>query len=230
MTLFKIMLCGDSISRGVVYDTTGEKYMICKNSYSNILAERSNTEIFNISSFGNTVKRAENKFNRMIGKVNPDIVIFGLGGNDCDFEWDEVAKKLQENHPPKTDMDIFKATLISMIDKVIGQGGKAVMMNLPPIDCERYFEWISMGDSARAENILQWLGSESRIYWWQERYNAMVLNVASEKQLDIIDVRSEFLLSSDYRDYICEDGIHPNEKGQELIAEVVKNYLDNTLK
>lgn len=225
MREIKIMLCGDSISRGVIYDSLEKKYKICEKAFSTLLGGIINTDIFNISGFGNTVKRAEKKINRMLKKIVPDIVIFGLGGNDCDFDWDSISKNPKEQHQPNTDTETFKKTLTSMTDEVKRQGGSAVLMNLPPLDPDRYFKWISKGDEKRAKNILSWLGSVSKIYWWQEKYNAAVLNVAHEKHLEVIDIRSTFLESLDFRDYLCEDGIHPNEKGQILIAGVVKNHV-----
>ena len=37
----------------------------------------------------------------------------------------------------------------------------------------------------------------------------------------MIDIRSAFLVRKDYTDYLCEDGIHPNEKGHRLIREAM---------
>ncbi len=227
MPITKIMLCGDSISRGVVYDAIEKKYRICEKAFSNLLGGIKNAKVFNISGFGNTVERAEKKFNRMFKKVMPDVVIFGLGGNDCDFDWDSVSENPRVQHQPNTDVKTFKKILSSMTDEVKKQGGSAVLMTLPPLDPDRYFKWISKGDEKRAKNILNWLGSVSKIYWWQEKYNAAVLNIAHEKQLEVIDVRSTFLDRPDFREYLCEDGIHPNEKGQELIAGVVRNHVGN---
>lgn len=226
MNKLKIMLCGDSISRGVVYDEIEKKYRICEKAFSKLLETIANASIFNISAFGNTVKKAERKFNRLFKKVMPDIVIFGLGGNDCDFDWDDISENPTEPHEPKTDVENFKKTLGSMADTVKKEGGRAVLMNLPPLDPDRYFRWITLGDGERAANILEWLGSVSKIYWWQEKYNAAVLKLAREKKLDVIDIRAEFLDNPDFREYLCEDGIHPNEKGQQLIARAVAQYVN----
>ena len=37
----------------------------------------------------------------------------------------------------------------------------------------------------------------------------------------VIDVTSAFLYHKTFSDYMCADGIHPNEKGHRLIADTV---------
>ena len=98
-------------------------------------------------------------------------------------------------------------------------------MNLAPLDPDAYFNWISHNDEKRKESILSWLGSVSKIYWWQERYNSAVQDVARKQNIEMIDVRKEFLKKFDFRDCLCEDGIHPNDKGQILIAKALENYF-----
>ncbi|MFO7611284.1 MAG: SGNH/GDSL hydrolase family protein [Clostridia bacterium] len=222
----KILLCGDSISKGIIYDNSVKKYRRVDKALSDILEKIFRSRVLNISGFGNTVLRAEGKFYKAFEAEKPDVVIFGLGGNDCDFDWNEVSNEPDGIHKPKTDIETFKSTLALMADRVVSFGKRVVLMNLPPLDPERYFNWISGNDELRKRNILKWLGSVSQIYWWQERYNIAVVEVAISKNAELIDVRSEFLKQSDFRNCICEDGIHPNEEGQRLIARAVAGYFN----
>ena len=32
---------------------------------------------------------------------------------------------------------------------------------------------------------------------------------------------------ADYSQYLCNDGIHPNEEGHKLIAEAIKRHVDD---
>jgi len=41
----------------------------------------------------------------------------------------------------------------------------------------------------------------------------------------VIDITSVFLERRNYFDYLCEDGIHPNEAGHKLIEEAIVSYL-----
>lgn len=74
------------------------------------------------------------------------------------------------------------------------------------------------------KNILKWLETTSKIYWWHERYNAAIIQIAEETETRWIDVRGTFLTEMDFRNYICVDGIHPNEKGHHLIARKILTY------
>ena len=221
----KVMLCGDSISKGIIFDSIAGKYKKCEKAFSGMLNRIFNTNILNISKFGNTAKRVEKRFYKAYGETTPEVVIFELGGNDCDFNWDEIDKDPDGIHIPKTEMNQFKNILEGMADTVRESGGRPVFMNLPPLDPDAYFNWISHGDGKRADNILNWLGSVSKIYWWQERYNSAVQDIAKKQDIELIDVRSEFLKMQDFRDCLCEDGIHPNDKGQQLIAGTLEEYF-----
>ena len=49
--------------------------------------------------------------------------------------------------------------------------------------------------------------------------------VAKEEQIPLLDISSAFLETAHYQDLICEDGIHPNEKGHQLITSVLEEYI-----
>ncbi|MNP35700.1 GDSL-like Lipase/Acylhydrolase [compost metagenome] len=100
-------------------------------------------------------------------------------------------------------------------------------MTLPPLDAERYFKWISKNSSTKANNILTWLGTVNRIYTWHKLYNDAIIQVAMELKVKWIDIRDAFLKTEDYREYMCEDGIHPNEQGHKLIADYFIHFMKN---
>ena len=54
---------------------------------------------------------------------------------------------------------------------------------------------------------------------WHERYNLAVFSLGREMDVPVVDITTPFLLRTNYFDYICRDGIHPNEKGHEIMAE-----------
>lgn len=221
----KIMLCGDSISKGIFYDSIANKYRKCEATFAGMLDKIFNTKILNISKFGNTVARAEKRFYKSFNENKPDMVIIGLGGNDCDFNWDEVSKNPLGKHIPKTDLSQFKDSLETMTSIVSKEGKRPILMNLTPLDPDAYFNWITHNDKKRKESILSFLGSISEIYSWQEQYSSAVEDVAKKQNIEMIDVRKEFLKEFDFRDCLCEDGIHPNNSGQILISNVLKNYF-----
>ncbi|MEG1915040.1 MAG: SGNH/GDSL hydrolase family protein, partial [Acidaminococcaceae bacterium] len=63
------------------------------------------------------------------------------------------------------------------------------------------------------------------IFKFHESYNAQVCGIAEENDIPLIDIRSAFLKLPNYSEYLCDDGIHPNEKGHNLIARVITEYI-----
>ena len=222
---YNFVLYGDSISKGVVYDDKKGKYIISEESYSNLLQNTLKGVIHNASRFGNTIIRAAGKLQNDVLKKNPDIVIIEFGGNDCDFKWEEIAQDPYGQHEPNTDFNIFQKSLKSLIELFEKSGIVPVLMTIPPLDADRYFKWISKNSTLIGEKILTWLGSISKIYWWQERYNSAIISIAQETKTRWIDVRSAFLKTPDFRQFLCLDGIHPNNQGHKLIADKIMEYI-----
>jgi lysophospholipase L1-like esterase len=224
---YNYMLYGDSILKGVVYDESKCKYTVLEKSFGNILQDRLKGVVNNAAKFGNTIIRGTSKLQNEVKKNNPDIVLIEFGGNDCDFNWEEVAENPSGDHVPKTDFNVFEKMLRSMIESLDKVNIVPVLLTLPPIDADRYFKWVSRNSAAMGSSILEWLGSVNKIYWWQERYNSIVLSLAQETRTRWIDIRSAFLRYPDYTHLICVDGIHPNERGHTVIAEKILEYISS---
>lgn len=222
----RVFVCGDSISAGVVFDEKANRYVKSDKGFVCILQSSLNCVITNLSRFGNTIATALPRLWRALDKEKPDIVLIELGGNDCDYKWDEIAQNPSADHQPATAAAAFEKSLRDLIGTLRAKGVAPVLTSLPPIDAERYFKWISRSSSNAASHILEWLGSVSRIYWWQEKYNAAILTVAEHTQTAWIDLRSAFLSTPDFRSYLCKDGIHPNAEGHYLISRAISAYLD----
>ena len=60
---------------------------------------------------------------------------------------------------------------------------------------------------------------------WHERYNIEVFKLAINKDIPIIDITSKFLGIKNYSNLLCDDGMHPNEKGRKIIAEAIKEHI-----
>ena len=101
---------------------------------------------------------------------------------------------------------------------------KPYLLNLPPIQPDDYFDFISRNGLSR-QNILQWLGDKNHIYRFHERYSAMIGRVARECGCRLLDIRTAFLDRWDAMKMICRDGIHPTMDGQRLIGTAVMAAL-----
>lgn len=222
----KICLFGDSISKGVIIDELRDRYIMSKNSFANILAAKNTDfELSNYSMLGCTIMKGQSIINRHKKDVEDcEVMVLEYGGNDSDHNWQEIAENPTGNHVPKTPIEDFVRSYRAIIEELNTMGKKIIMLNLPPIDEHKYFNWFSRG--LDKDKILQWLGgSDEYIYRFHEIYNVKVCNIALEYNIPIIDIRTAFLEKRNYSDYLCNDGIHPNEKGHEIIAQVISNAI-----
>ncbi len=221
----KILIMGDSLSKGVIFDENKNKYMLIDDCFFNLLSNAINAELINVSRFGSTVTDGKKRLETMIKKYDPDIVVIEYGGNDCDFIWDEIANNPEFDHIPKTPLDVFDLEINSMIDYIIKFDKKAVLTTLPPLYADYYFNWFTGKDEQKGNNILKWLKDIWRIYWWHERYSNCLSSIASKRKLPCIDIRNAFLKGREFYQYICKDGIHPNRAGHRLIFDTVMSFI-----
>ena len=69
-------------------------------------------------------------------------------------------------------------------------------------------------------------GNKQLLTNWHERYNIEVFKLAINKDIPIIDITSKILEINNYSNLLCDDRIHPNEKGHKIIAEAIKEYIE----
>ena len=92
-----------------------------------------------------------------------------------------------------------------------------------PAERNAYFAFF-FRSGLNKDNILRWLGDIQHIYRWHERYNNTVVQTAQACGCLLIDIRDAFLAQKRYEDYLCADGIHPNQKGHALIEAVLERF------
>ena len=218
-----VCIFGDSVSKGVVFDSVLKKYTLLKDSFVSIIQNQDKISINNYSRFGCTITKGGEVLKRHKSELSKfDYTVLEFGGNDCDFNWKEVSASPDSKHKPKTPLTVFQEKYEKTIDFVKSCGGNPVLLSLPPVDAKRYFNWISRG--LNPDNILSWLGDVEYIYRFHEMYNLAVNKIAKLKDIPLIDISSEFLQADKYQELLCEDGIHPNKKGHELIGKTIEQY------
>lgn len=213
----KIWLFGDSIMKGITLD---ENYKYCINKSFKLT--KGDNEVANKSVMGATVKKGFELFSR--AKIEKDnTVIIEYGGNDCNFDWDKVSDFPNDEHLPNVSIEEFCQKYAEMIKTAQKSAKRVIATTLVPLDVEKYFEWICRGRSR--ENILAWLGDKSMLARWQETYSSAALFVAKSLGCEILDLRTPFLLSHDFKKLMSADGIHPSEQGHKLIEKTVARAL-----
>ncbi|MBO4689075.1 MAG: SGNH/GDSL hydrolase family protein [Clostridiales bacterium] len=216
---------GDSVLKGVIYED--EHYKVSDSSFQKICEESFGIVIENKAKFGSTISKGESIFERNLDTIRHSsgkYVVLEFGGNDCDFNWKEVAETPDEEHLPMSTIENFTATYSAIIKEIKEMGKIPVLLSLPPIDSARYFKQISRG--LNGENIMRWMREDRQyITNWHERYNIEIFKLAIANEVPVIDITSVFLEKKNYSYYLCEDGIHPNVKGHRLIAQAIKDHV-----
>ncbi len=225
----KVVVLGDSILGGIVLDKTTGRYESVSPQNVKIVENKANVVVDNRSVFGMTSKKAYARKLHMKGigegAERADIELIALGGNDCDFNWQEVAVAPKGAvHSPRQEPESFKKTMQSMIDDLKAEKVLPALMTLTPLSAERFFTWITK-DGGEAE-IFSFLKNVQTLYIWQEYYSILIRELAQENNLPLVDARKAFLKTKDLESYLCDDGIHLNEKGHDLIVDVCIETLD----
>lgn len=225
-----IGIFGDSIGKGILLRSDSNRYSTLKMDLQKLFGiSDEKLSIQNYSMMGSTVTKGLAVLDRHLDKVKHfKNVLLEFGGNDCDYNWKEISDNPQANHECNTPIPVFNKKYTEMIAKIRECQGNPIMLTLPPLVPDKYFEWISR--NLNKDHILTWLGGDVNvIYRWQELYNAQVTRLASQLSVPLIDIRSAFLLNHNYQNLICEDGIHPNEAGYELIYKTVSEQYRQTI-
>ncbi len=219
-----IAIWGDSLLQGVVLNEANGRYSILPDNAAATFSRRLGIAVANNSRFGSTAPKGSKSLSRTLESGAAfEAAVLEYGGNDCDFNWDEVAREPEAEHQPNTPLQDFIACYSGMIQSIKDRGITPVLVTLPPLDAERYFRWITR-NGADARNILRWLGDVHHIYRWHERYSNAVSTLARQFACPLVDVRDAFLSQRNYSDLMCADGIHPNEKGHALMESVFEEY------
>lgn len=221
-----ISVFGDSVLKGVIYENN--VYKVSKNRFSNICEDILGISIENKAKFGSTIntgKQIISKNINLIKETNSKYVVMEFGGNDCDYNWREISQNPNKKHYPKSTINEFIETYTKLIVELKNIGKIPVLLSLPPIDSIKYFNYISK--KLNADNILMWMEENKQFLTnWHERYNIEVFKLAIKNDVPIIDITSKFLEIKNYSELLCDDGIHPNEKGHEIIAESIKEHIE----
>lgn len=225
---YNITIFGDSVTKGLYLDNN--KIMKISPSAVDRISAGLGLSIDNKSVFGQTLKRVCDKgmieeYLRTLDHTQNNMAVLALGGNDSDYNWDEVQKAPLSVHNSKTTLMEFRILLNDTITKLQENGVKVVICSLFPIDSKRYFENV-LSKKYEGNRILQFLkGDVTNISRHQEMFNIECLKTAFRRQCDFLDFRTQFLNQDDFLQYICVDGIHPSEQGQQFMADVVTNKI-----
>ena len=217
----KISAYGDSILKGAVTGTdSGHLFDIIEDSSLVLASKALGFELNNQSVFGSIVSKTQRRLNRDIEKgIFSDLAIIESGGNDCDYDWTQVSSFPDEKHLPRTTLEDFIQKISEMVDVCRKNKITPLIMTMPPLVRDRWYNHILHGQDENA--VLKILNDNpDRLYQNHELYNISLVEYAFKNSVQIVDMRKEMLLSENYRNLMCLDGIHPNEKGYKFMSEI----------
>lgn len=226
----KVIVIGDSITKGIIFE---DNKLSSTQPAIDIIGNALNLEIENFSSFGQTIKRVNQKgiVDRIImqkDKSKTNYAVLCIGGNDSDYDWKQVDKMPQQSHSPKTNLDEFEQIYNQTVTKLKKHGFKVVVCSICPIKAEWYFENV-ISKIANPQNVLTFLHNDlSNLTRHQELFNNEIIKIATKQNLPFLDIRKIFLQDNACFEYFCKDGCHLTKQGQNLIAAkvITKYYKD----
>ncbi|WP_018664090.1 SGNH/GDSL hydrolase family protein [Heyndrickxia acidiproducens] len=220
----KIICFGDSITRGVT--CIRGRLRILKDNYPAALQScfkhSSDTEIVNKGVFNDNSDLLVKRLQKDVIQEKPDAVLICIGGNDCNFKWDEVAKHPEEAHIPIVPPDRYIANLKHIVGEIKEKGITPILLTLPPLDPKRYYQSIS---ARFGKSISHWIGLTGGIEHWHGNYNRRLKSLIQQLNVSSIDVRSAIKKAGDLKDLISDDGIHLTAKGYNVMGRKIFKEL-----
>lgn len=217
----KITVFGDSILKGVITIPESKNiFDITQNDSLSLAQQKLGFELDNRSIYGNIITKGQQKFNKWLEKGGTtDICVIEFGGNDCDYDWAPISENPDGNFQPKVPLADYLNILDQMVTECKKHGFTPLLMTMPSLVPDWWINTISKG--LNKDNILKFLGGNyDKLYRNHEIYNLHLLEYIYKNNIEFVDMRRTLLESADYRDLMCLDGIHPNEKGYELMSKV----------
>lgn len=210
----RILFFGDSIAQGF-YDRNGGWVQRLAHEYhgqalSGMLADPKfdGKEIFNLGVSGDTAEsllaRLENEAKVRRWRDDSLAIVISIGVNDS---------RLQDNRA-LVDVYEFQKSLEKLLDKAQKVSDFVICVGLPAVDESKTNPWPYSSTGA------QW--SNPRINSFEDTLK----QTAHRLGLPFVPIHDRFLGQLESGAELLADGLHPNEAGHQLIAELVKPALD----
>ncbi|MBP3709339.1 MAG: SGNH/GDSL hydrolase family protein [Treponema sp.] len=216
-----ITVWGDSILKGAVTGFSDHRFEILDDTNSLTLAAKAlGFELINKSVFGNIINKSQRKLNRDMERgLVCDLGIIESGGNDCDYDWTPISENPDAPHEPRNPLPAFLRMMDEMVHTLRAHRITPLLMTMPPLVLDRWYKTITAEQNEAS--IRAFLHDDIfRLYSRHELYSLNIVQYAHENNVQLVDMRMAMLEHSDFRELMCADGIHPNEKGYAYMADI----------
>jgi len=216
----RIVCFGDSVTFGWNVDY--------KNSYPSVLEvllrkDYLNVKVINSGIGGDTAIDAFNRLESDVVSFEPHLIIINLGLNDGKIHEavenensSEAEEPLNDENKEKSlntnvDLETFKRYYCNIIEAIELADIKIILMGINPV----------LSDASLTDDNIT--GQQIEIY---KIYNEQIREIGLDNDLVYLDLWNIFNKNNKIHDYLQSDGIHPNESGLELIANMVYSSLE----
>lgn len=193
-----ILIFGDSITWGAV-DSKG--------GWANRLKDESGENtVYILGISGDTSSGVLKRLTQeSLARLDDDlqtVLIIAIGINDSQIELETNTNKIS--------LENFYDNLKKIVIDGKKFANKTTLLGLTPVDEEKV-------------KPMPWKETHGYTNEQIEKYDKTIKKVAEEENVDLVEIYSKFK-QVDYKNLLF-DGLHPNDKGHELIYSLLKNYL-----
>lgn len=181
--------------------------------YSQVLAEElDEIKVINAGVGGHNTDHAAARFERDVRAHNPDVVVIQFGINDAAVDvWkDPPATK------SRVSLEDYEENLRHFVDTLTNDGAAIILMTPNPLRWNKKMREMYGKTPYDPDD-------EDGFNAFLKRYAGAVRNLAKEKNLPLVDVYQLFethgATTGQSVDELLLDGVHPNDRGQKIVAE-----------
>jgi sialidase-1 len=180
--------------------------------------------VYNAGIGGNTTRDAKKRLQKDVLQYKPKLVVMQFGINDSAVDvWKEPPAT-----GPRVPIEEYEANLRTMIGEVRQQGAKVVLMTTNPL------RWTPLLKDRYGKPPYHVEAEDGFDALHLSKYNDVVRRVAKELNLALVDVRAAY---ADFAakhgttiDELLLDGMHPGDKGHELVTELLVPVVRDQLR
>ena len=216
----KLVVFGDSILKGVITIPDSKSlFDVTQNDSLSLAQKKLGFELDNRSIYGNITSKGLVKLQKYFEKCSSgeleaaDFCVIEFGSNDCDYDWGTLVQKVP--------LEQYLENLNQMVALCRQNKVTPLMMGLIPYVCDDWFKTIIKGHDEAA--ILEFLGGTAETLGKNQLiYKNAQKDFVEKNKVQFFD---PWELFADHPELMCYDGIHPNEKGYEVLADGWVKFL-----